>query len=153
MTKTPEELTEDWKAGELEYGQYWVKNKVWEKPFIDRWLPNCSWKISCKDAIEQILAPVPTYDEYKAMQAELAEHRHYCCCSENEVMRLKLAEMEELLKGCKLSTFKIYDRLRFSDENEITPADLINAVDEIKPMLWGILNSINAALGGSEEKW
>ncbi len=95
MTKTPEELTEDWKAGELEYGQYWVKNKVWEKPFIDRWLPNCSWKISCKDAIEQILAPVPTYDEYKAMQAELAEHRHYCCCSENEVMRLKLAEMEE----------------------------------------------------------
>ena len=67
-------------------------------------------------------------------------------------MRLKLAEMKELLKGCKLSTFKIYDRLRFSDENEITPADLINAVDEIKPMLWGILNSINAALGGSEEK-
>lgn len=73
MTKTPEELTEEWKAGKLEYGQYWVKNKAWEKPFIDRWLPNCSWKISCKDAIEQILAPVPTYDEYKAMQAELAE--------------------------------------------------------------------------------
>lgn len=101
MTKTPEELTEDWKAGKLEYRQYWVKNKVWEKPFIDRWLPNCFWKISCKDAIEQILAPVPTYDEYKAMQAELAEHRRYCCCSENEVMRLKLAEMEELLKECK----------------------------------------------------
>lgn len=101
MTKTPEELTEDWKAGKLEYGRYWIKNKVWEKPFIDRWLPNCSWEISCKDAIEQVLAPVPTYDEYKAMQAELAEHRHYCCCSENEVMRLKLAEMEELLKECK----------------------------------------------------
>lgn len=95
MTKTPEELTEDWKAGELEYGQYWVKNKVWERPFVDRWLPSCSWEISCKDAIEQILAPVPTYDEYKAMQAELAEHRRYCCCEENEVMRRKLAEMEE----------------------------------------------------------
>lgn len=94
-TKTPEELTEEWKAGKLEYGQYWVKNKVWEKPFIDRWLPNCSWELSCKDAIEQILAPVPTYDEYKAMQKELAEHRRYCCCSENEVMQLKLAEMEE----------------------------------------------------------
>lgn len=75
MTKTPEELTEDWKAGKLEYRQYWVKNKVWEKPFIDRWLPNCSWKISCKDAIEQVLAPVPTYGEYKAMQAELAEFK------------------------------------------------------------------------------
>ena len=69
--KTPEELTADWKAGELEYRQYWVKNKVREKPFIDRWFPNCSWEISSKDAIEQILAPVPTYDEYKAMQEQL----------------------------------------------------------------------------------
>lgn len=43
----------------------------------------------------QILTPVPTYDEYKAMQKELAEHRRYCCCEENEVMRRKLAEMEE----------------------------------------------------------
>lgn len=85
MTKTPEELTEDWKAGKLEYRQYWVKNKVWEKPFIDRWLPNCSWKISCKDAIEQVLAPVPTYDEYKAMQKELAEHRRYCCCEKTKL--------------------------------------------------------------------
>ena len=101
MSKTPEELTWDWKAGKLEYGRYWVKNKVWEKPFIDRWRPNCSWEISCKDAIEQIIAPVPTYDEYKAMRAELAEHRHYCCCSENEAMRLKLAEMEELLRECE----------------------------------------------------
>ncbi len=31
----------------------------------------------------------------KDIQAELAEHRHYCCCEENEVMRLKLAKMEE----------------------------------------------------------
>lgn len=133
MTKTPEELTEDWKAGKLEYGQYWVKNKVWEKPFIDRWLPNCSWKISCKDAIEQILAPVPTYDEYKAMQAELAEHRHYCCCSENEVMRLKLAEMEELLKEClaHLSLGEI--------GTSVTPLNIL-------------LTRINAALGESEEK-
>ena len=75
MSKTPEELTWDWKAGKLEYGRYWVKNKVWEKPFIDRWRPNCSWEISCKDAIEQILAPVPTYDEYKTMQDELAEFK------------------------------------------------------------------------------
>lgn len=61
-------------------------------------------------------------------------------------------KLRGLMKGCKHSIFKIYDRLRFSDENEITPTDLINAVDEIKPMLWGILNSINAALGESEEK-
>lgn len=62
-----------------------------------------------------------------------------------------IGKLRALLKGCKLSTFKIYDRLRFSDENEITPADLINAVNEIKPMLRGILNSINAALGENKE--
>lgn len=27
MTKTPEELTADWKEGKLEYGRYWVKIK------------------------------------------------------------------------------------------------------------------------------
>lgn len=135
MTKTPEELTEDWKAGELEYGQYWVKNKVWEKPFIDRWLPNCSWKISCKDAIEQILAPVPTYDEYKAMQEELAEHRHYCCCMENEVMRLDKAKLEEenkqlraLLKECKeyLSDVDTY-----FNKNADEAALLLTKIDEV----------------------
>lgn len=192
------ELTKQWKEGKLKLGAYYVvyqhNKRIWL--YRDRkQTPDNS------PDIFQILDSVPNYDKYKAMQAELAEHRHYCCCAENEVMRLKLAGLEDqianaskkveeledeiaelkeenkqleedtgygwhtagiesdkndklraLLKGCKLSTFKIYDRLRFSDENEITPADLINAVDEIKPMLWGILNSINAALGESEER-
>lgn len=151
MTKTPEELTEDWKAGKLVQGWYFCKLKNGLIHHFE-FNGNDFTDLTCHiPPVAKILAPC-NYDEYKAMQKELAEHRRYCCCSENEVMRLKLAEMKELLKGCKLSTFKIYDRLRFSDENEITPADLINAVDEIKPMLWGILNSINAALGGSEEK-
>lgn len=97
MTKTPEELTADWKAGKLEYGQYWVKNKVWEKPFIDRWRPDCSWKISCKDAIEQVLAPVPPYDEYKAMQAELAE------------LKEKIKKREELIQ-CLLTDWMLKNR-------------------------------------------
>lgn len=158
MTKTPEELTEEWLNNKLQAGSFWFVEKEDSNPepmvvdmdgdfndYEGNYYRPCFSKGKLK-----VLAPC-NYDEYKAMQVELAEHRHYCCCSENEVMRLKLAEMEELLKGCKLSTFKIYNRLRFSDENEITPADLINAVDEIKPMLWGILNSINA-LGESEEK-
>lgn len=31
----------------------------------------------------------------------LAEHKEYCCCLKNEVLRLKLAEMEELLRECQ----------------------------------------------------
>lgn len=93
MTKTPEELTEDWKAGKLEYGQYWVKNKVWEKPFIDRWRPDCSWKISCKDAIEQILAPVLTYEEYKSMQEQIAD-----ASKTIEELKEKIKNKEELIQ-------------------------------------------------------
>lgn len=100
MTKTPEELTEDWKAGELASGLYYVGNdKVKDFAFVKSneisvYTLDSKIPMLLKDNAE-ILAPIPTYDEYKAMQAELAEHRHYCCCSENEVMQLKLAEMEE----------------------------------------------------------
>lgn len=105
MTKTPEELTEDWKAGKL--------HKRFDEPklfycktdngieILKTWgYKNLEFLSMADEVFEpvddvQILAPVPTYDEYKAMQKELAEHRRYCCCEENEVMRLKLAEMEE----------------------------------------------------------
>ena len=105
MTKTPEELTEDWKAGKL--------HKRFDEPklfycktdngieILKTWgYKNLEFLSMADEVFEpvddvQILAPVPTYDEYKAMQKELAEHRRYCCCSENEVMQLKLAEMEE----------------------------------------------------------
>lgn len=103
MTKTPEELTKDWKAGKLEYGRYWIKNKVWEKPFIDRWLPNCSWEISCKDAIEQVLAPVPTYDEYKAMQKELAELKEKIKKREELIQCLEVILTNWMLKNRFLS--------------------------------------------------
>ena len=91
MTKTPEELTADWKEGMLEYGRYWVKNKVWEEPFIDRWLPNYSWEISCTKAIEQVLAPVPTYDEYNELRGLLKEckqHLYFQKKINNEIITL-----------------------------------------------------------------
>jgi hypothetical protein len=150
MTKTPEELTEDWKAGELEYGQYWVKNKVWEKPFIDRWLPNCSWKISCKDAIEQILAPVPTYDEYKAMQAELAELKEKIkkreeliqCLGSNideldvkkSVLIIENNKLRALLKGCQEVLSNICEENDWNSEYS-TPLDV-----------WDIMIRINEVL-------
>ena len=71
-----------------------------------------------------------------------------------EIYRLQKASIDELtslLKDCKLSIIKIYDRLRFSDENEITPADLINGIDDIKPMLYNIVTRLNAEIGESEE--
>lgn len=145
MTKTPEELTEDWKAGKLEYGRYWIKNKVWEKPFIDRWLPNCSWEISCKDAIEQILAPVPTYDEYKAMQAELAELKEKVADQRTDLESARwyqTVQNEDIgkLRGLLKESRRLIDEYsRYFDIK-----DFYASTD--------LLTRINAAIGESEEK-
>ena len=129
-TKTPEELTADWKAGKLETGWYYLK---FENGDIEM-QNNCigGFLMSCNNRVVQVLAPVPTYDEYKDMQAELAEHRNHCCCSENEVMRLKLAEMEELLREC-LAHLSLGE---FG--TSVTPINIL-------------IDHINAALGESEE--
>ena len=57
---------------------------------------------------------------------------YYCCCNENKVLRLKLAEMEELLNEClaHLSLGEI--------GTSVTPLNIL-------------LTRINAALGESEE--
>nr|DAN36987.1 MAG TPA: hypothetical protein [Caudoviricetes sp.] len=148
MTKTPEELTADWKEGKLEYGRYWVKNKVWEEPFIDRWLPNYSWEISCKKAIEQVLAPVPTYDEYKAMQAHLSYHEKCISIYEqkekqhtNDSIEYNKLEKEnnnlrDLLRECKP-----YLSYKINKDKHVG----------FTPTAANLLTRINAAIGESED--
>lgn len=109
MTKTPEELTEDWKAGKLPAGWYYLNFENGEIELQN----NCigGFLMSCNNRVIQILAPVPTYKEYKAMQAELAEHRHYCCCAENEVMRLKLAGLEDQIANASKKVEELEDEI------------------------------------------
>lgn len=172
MTKTPEELTAEWKAGKLEADkEYYIKitDDIVIIDFYTQQYDNSHYPLglgfdlSSNKFIKKILAPVPTYDEYKAMQAaiqkgesaidtnkrlckkvkeleaELDEHRHYCCCSENEVMRLKLTEMKELLKECL----------------PIVSAEImtwqIRGGEESYKRGQNLLTRINAALGESEE--
>ena len=148
MIKTQEELTQDWLNNKLQAGSFWfveIEDSNPEPMVVDmdgdfndyegNYYKPCFSKGKLK-----VLAPVPTYDEYKAMQAELAEHRRYCCCSENEVMRLKLAEMEELLKECL----------------PIVSAEImtwqIRGGEESYKRGQNLLTRINAALGESEEQ-
>lgn len=75
MTKTPEELTEEWKARKLKTGWYYV---VLSNGFID--LARLSkyghfYHLSYSLEVEKPISIVPTYDEYKAMQAELDEFK------------------------------------------------------------------------------
>ena len=84
MTKTPEELTADWKAGKLKQWKfYYVSYSGGVEPLLlngeNDFINHCRM---INPFVKSILAPVPTYDEYKAMQDELAE-------------------LEELLRECQ----------------------------------------------------
>ena len=136
MTKTPEELTEEWKAGKLDWNKfYYIKLTSGEicidyahgAYFIKGKPQEITMDYTTNNDVKQILAPVPTYDEYKAIQEELAEHRYYCCCMENEVMRLKLAEMEEKNKiWDELAKPEDFDAIgNFFDEHDFSVADLL----------------------------
>ena len=126
--KTPEELTAEWKLNKKRNGYFYYQD-VNKDIYVSQW-----YKLNPAICVK-VLAPVPTYDEYKAMQEELAEHRHYCCCMENEVMRLDKAKLEEenkqlraLLKECKeyLSDVDTY-----FNKNADEAALLLTKIDEV----------------------
>lgn len=87
MTKTPEELTKDWKAGELEDGLYYILLENGKTPIseLETWyrtnIEESKEYYETEQAfygysdnmISEVLAPVPTYDEYKAMQDQIVE--------------------------------------------------------------------------------
>ena len=68
------DLTEKWKAGELRQGVYYIK--IVDLVFIDFFNAKTLKFTRFKEKyIDEVLAPVPTYDEYKAMQTELDEFK------------------------------------------------------------------------------
>ena len=86
---TSEQLTEQWKKGELTNGWYWVKGIKSEGiyAYTAEYLNNMYRPINGEIIIEQ----VPSYEEWQAS---------YNCMLENEVLLLKNAQLKELLKEC-----------------------------------------------------
>lgn len=165
MTKTPEELTEDWKAGKL--------HKRFDEPklfycktdngieILKTWgYKNLEFLSMADEVFEpvddvQILTPVPTYDEYKAMQAELAELKEKIkkreeliqCLGSNideldvkkSVLIIENNKLRGLLKECKnIVAHDCWREAQFPDGQVVQKQDL--------------LTRINATLGESEEK-
>lgn len=148
MTKTPEELTADWKEGKLKSGLYWVNFK--EKIVI----AECTvfgdvsrpFEIEIKTdfmiKISKVLAPVPTYDEYKAMQDhilylekcisiyEQKEKLHTNDSIEYNKLEKENNNLRDLLRECKQH---LYFQKKINNE------------------IITLLVRINAALGESEE--
>lgn len=45
--------------------------------------------------IDEVIAPVPTYEELQELKAQQAEYKEYCCCQKNEALLLENARLKE----------------------------------------------------------
>jgi hypothetical protein len=95
-------LTEQWKKGELEQGYYYTKYtpKV-GKPFIEIELRNYLLdlaKVRDADTVE-VLAPVPSYEEWKQLHKFLEEFNALDVAKENQQLKELLKEIRSLWKG------------------------------------------------------
>jgi hypothetical protein len=125
--KTPEELTEDWKAGKLDVGFYYVKGADGMFGVMSDY---ALYKVNLSHPDNEItlLAPVLTYDEYKAMQDQIAD------------ISKKVETLRALLKECLpiVSAEIMTWQIRGGEESHKRGQEL--------------LARINAAIGESEEQ-
>ena len=148
MTKISEKLTADWKAGKLPLGYFYVKYKNREIGIQDNFTDNFLGQLI--NPIIQVIAPVPTYDEYKAMQAELAE------------LKEKIKKREKLIQclGSNIDELDVKKSVLIIENNKLRGL-LKECKEWFECFAWNkeykhksvnILARINAALGESEEK-
>ena len=81
------DLTEQWKKGELPSGWYWVEG-CRDKEIYAYTSEYLNHMYRPKNS-DRIIEQVPSYEEWKTS---------YNCMLENEVLRLKNAQLKELLK-------------------------------------------------------
>ena len=123
---TSEQLTEQWKKGELPYGRYYVElayngnSIIMAEYWWDKTLTLDDHQYS-REEVKRILAPVPRYDEWQAS---------YNCMLENEVLRLKNAQLKELLEECRhiIGIEKDFATCHFE---EYTLVELLTKIDEV----------------------
>lgn len=141
------DLTEQWKKGELLGGWYYVK-KVNEQQDIaecykvtDTTINVSHTEFEFSEDIEQVLAKVPTYSEYLALQSDsLAKNEGAEIVAELEKrlkktqgleldLRRKNHELKELLKECKhiMSIEKDFASCHFEKDKL---AELLNKIEE-----------------------
>lgn len=122
MTKTPEELTEDWKVGKLDWNKfYYIKLTSGEicidyangAYFVNGKPQEITMDYTTDEDVKQILAPVPSYEELQQNQDKEVE------------------SLRDLLKECK-TLFKNIEILDYTQVEKI-------------------LTRINTAIGESEE--
>ena len=88
------DLTDKWKKGELPDGHYYVRDgeNIIAELFDGYFYNNGEPMTSFSGGVDSVLEKVPSYEEWQAS---------YNCMLENEVLRLKIAQLKELLKECR----------------------------------------------------
>lgn len=87
MTKTPEELTSDWKAGKLDDGLYYIRLENGKTPIaeLETW---CRYDDEVeepyktgqeffgypKDIISEVLSPIPSYDHFADLRKKAEKY-------------------------------------------------------------------------------
>ena len=107
---TSEQLTEQWKKGELPNGWYYIK--ISDIVFID-FFEGKVWKNKKDEYIDEVLAPVPSYDEWQASENYI-DYLKQCIsvyeskdkqATETSIAYNELLEentkLKELLRECK----------------------------------------------------
>ena len=82
MTKT---LTKKWKDGELPVGSYYIK-LVGDVERVD-FFGGLKWERTKDFGIEEVLAPVPSFDEFQRLQ------------DENKKLKEQIDDANEVIKG------------------------------------------------------
>jgi hypothetical protein len=90
-------LTEQWKKGELERGRYYIKYRG--NYMSDNWHGDC-WEDSWSDYVEEVLAPVPSYEEWQRIfhYASKYEYEYTSCAMDYENLK---QENQQLKKWCE----------------------------------------------------
>lgn len=120
---TSEQLTEQWKKGELPNGYYWIRLS-WGGMVIMAYHTAFDGLFELddyyydSDEISEVLAPVPSYDEWQATETSIAY---------NELLE-ENTKLKELLRECRpvLVRFVSYD-----DSEENARILLMNEINEV----------------------
>lgn len=170
MTKTPEELTAEWKAGKLEDGAYYIQfnDGCVKVATLETWYeepgkrPEKDFSPYFDSEITSVLAPHPTYAEYTAMQDQIAD-----LSKKVEELEDEIAELEKENKQLEKDIdYGWYTAGIESDKNDKLLALLKECKNIVAHDCWqeaqfpdgqvverqDLLDRINAAIGESEEK-
>lgn len=92
-------LTELWEKGELEVDQYYYVKYADGSVEIQLYVGG--FLMRTDNRVVEVLALVPSFEDWQELRDVLNTHKDYCCCQKNEVLLLENKQLKELLWSCQ----------------------------------------------------